>query len=73
MSHNKAITVVIGKCVDAVVASWLSSVCSVTVCCCFISGETDWKVLAINVNDPLAQQLNGKPLLRVLGIITVSF
>lgn len=25
------------------------------------SGETDWKVLAINVNDPLAQKMNGKP------------
>jgi hypothetical protein len=23
-------------------------------------GETDWKVLAIDVNDPLASKLNGK-------------
>lgn len=24
-------------------------------------GETDWKVIAIDVNDPLASQLNGIP------------
>jgi len=35
--------------------------------CNVISGETDWKVLAINVNDPLAQQLDGKPVFAVLG------
>ena len=23
-------------------------------------GETDWKVLAINVNDPLAEKMNGR-------------
>ena len=23
------------------------------------TGETDWKILAINVNDPLAENLNG--------------
>jgi len=28
-----------------------------------ISGETDWKVLAINVNDPLAPNLNGEGML----------
>lgn len=27
-------------------------------------GETDWKVLAIDVNDPLAPKLNGKCLRR---------
>jgi len=26
----------------------------------YVTGETDWKVLAIDVNDPLAEQLNGK-------------
>lgn len=26
-------------------------------------GETDWKVLAIDVNDPLASKLNGKYLI----------
>ena len=35
------------------------------------SGETDWKVLAINVNDPLAEHLNGKPVLHMLGQVTV--
>jgi inorganic pyrophosphatase len=25
------------------------------------TGETDWKVMAIDVNDPLASQLNSKP------------
>ena len=24
------------------------------------AGETDWKVLCIDVNDPLAEQLNGR-------------
>jgi len=28
--------------------------------CGVISGETDWKVLAVNVKDPLAEQLNGE-------------
>lgn len=54
-----------GNCVGADVGSWLSSVCSISVHCCAASGETDWKVLAINVNDPLAQHLNGKLLLHV--------
>ena len=26
----------------------------------FLTGETDWKLLAIDINDPLAAQLNGK-------------
>ena len=25
----------------------------------YVSGETDWKVLAIDVTDPLADKLNG--------------
>ena len=29
---------------------------------CDVSGETDWKVLAVNVNDPLAQHLTGETL-----------
>ena len=24
-------------------------------------GETDWKVIAIDINDPLAEKMNGKP------------
>jgi len=30
--------------------------------CSVVVGETDWKVLAIDVNDSLAQQLNGETL-----------
>jgi hypothetical protein len=26
----------------------------------FIVGETDWKIIAIDVNDPLADELKGK-------------
>jgi hypothetical protein len=26
----------------------------------FILGETDWKIIAIDVNDPLAEELKGK-------------
>lgn len=25
-----------------------------------ILGETDWKIIVIDVNDPLAEQMNGK-------------
>lgn len=31
-------------------------------------GETDWKVLAIDVNDPLASKLNGKYFFHNLGV-----
>lgn len=49
------------------------------------SGETDWKIIAIDVNDPLADSLNGyilyiflhssssaKPLLMVNGLSKLS-
>lgn len=26
----------------------------------YFSGETDWKIIVIDVNDPLADQMNGK-------------
>lgn len=31
-------------------------------------GETDWKVLAIDVNDPLAPKLNGKAFFHDKGV-----
>jgi len=41
--------------------------------CCVISGETDWKVLAVNVNDPIAQHLNGKPMFCVFILTTPCY
>ena len=49
--------------------------------CNCILGETDWKVLAINVKDPLAQHINGETLsvyliccfLSVFAVMTASF
>lgn len=37
-------------------------------------GETDWKVIAIDVNDPLAEKMNGRllPILRLLGNLGFS-
>jgi inorganic pyrophosphatase len=26
----------------------------------FCSGETDWKIIVIDINDPLSSQINGK-------------
>lgn len=32
----------------------------------FVTGETDWKIICIDVNDPLAEKLNGKFTLVVI-------
>lgn len=34
--------------------------------CVYISGETDWKIIAIDVTDPLAKDLNGKIVKKVI-------
>lgn len=31
-----------------------------------LTGETDWKIIAIDVNDPLASQMNGMCLIIIL-------
>lgn len=31
-----------------------------------LAGETDWKILAIDIKDPLAEKLNGEPLILPL-------
>ncbi len=31
-----------------------------------LKGETDWKIIAIDVNDPLAPQLNGEIMIHEL-------
>ena len=35
-----------------------------------VAGETDWKVIAIDVTDPLANDLNGMCLVAVIGVCT---
>ena len=35
-------------------------------------GETDWKILAIDITDPLADQINGVYYLLTLYIIALS-
>ena len=32
-------------------------------------GETDWKVIAIDINDPLAEKLDGKLNRRILVLV----
>ena len=34
----------------------------------YFTGETDWKVLCIDVTDPLAKELNGKSHFDVIGL-----
>ena len=35
----------------------------------YFVGETDWKVLAINVEDPLAQHLSGDTFISFIGLL----
>jgi inorganic pyrophosphatase len=36
-------------------------------------GETDWKLLAIDVNDPLASKMNGKSHSKTLVILKLKW
>lgn len=42
------------------VCVYMYTVIKVDVTLCCPAGETDWKILAIDVTDPLAGKLNGK-------------